>query len=44
MIPLTFLYGENIDRSKLSEQKETHLSIWFLPPQVGSEELIIKKG
>ena len=44
MIPLTFLYGEYIARSKLSEQKKTHFRIWFLPPQVGSEELIIKKG
>ena len=38
MIPLTFLYDENIDRSKLSEQK-THLRIEFLPIQVGSKQL-----
>ena len=42
MIPLTFLYVEYIDRPKLTEQKKTHLSIYFLPPQVGSEQQAYK--
>ena len=39
MIPVSTLYDEYIDRPKLTEQKKTHLSIKFLPPQEGSEQL-----
>ena len=41
MIPVSTLYDEYIDRQKLSEQKETHLSIYFLPPQEGSEQIYV---
>ena len=39
MIPVSTLYDENIDRRKLSEQKNP---FEFLPPQEGSEQLKFK--
>ena len=35
MIPVSTLYDEYIERRKFTEQKKTHLSIEFLPPQEG---------
>ena len=39
MIPVSNLYDEYIDRPKIDWTKKTHLSIQFLPPQEGSEQL-----
>ena len=40
MIPLTTLYDEYIDRSKLSEHKKPSIS--FLPPREGSKQKYVR--